>query len=278
MSTTEVGPVDAGRRTVHRGVPGTPVRRVPTRLRSGLIEVAVLGTVFLLYELGRHAVRARESLAFDDAELLIALQKNLLLPRETTVQGWFLGHDAWLTAANVFYVSVHFPATIAFLVWLWACRPRVYSWARTALVSTTMVALLLHVTFPLAPPRMMPGFVDTMAVYGPTAYGEGTETVANQFAAMPSLHAAWAFVVGLVMFQVVRHRARWLFLLHPALTVLVVVVTANHYWLDVVAAGFLVWLAVLAQSAWSPLRERCAPPEPLVDAPVSAIAGAPRHA
>jgi membrane-associated phospholipid phosphatase len=233
-------------------------RPVRARVWSGVVEVAVLGTVFLLYELGRHVVRAREALAFDDAELLLALQKNLLLPREQTVQGWFLDDPALLTAANTYYVGVHFPATIAFLVYLWVRRPAVYTWARTALVSTTMVALLLHVTFPLAPPRMMPGFVDTMAVYGPTAYGEGTESVTNQFAAMPSLHAAWAIVVGMVLFCAVRRPWRWLFLLHPVVTVLVVVVTANHYWLDVAAAGLLVWLAVLAQSAWKPLRSRCA--------------------
>lgn len=231
---------------------------VPGRLWLGVVEIAVLGAVFLLYELGRHAVRAREQLAFDDAELLIALQKNLLLPRETTVQGWLLGSETLIQAANVYYVSVHFPATIAFLVYLWARRPAVYGWARTALVSTTMVALLLHVTFPLAPPRMMPGFVDTMEVYGPTAYGEGTESVTNQFAAMPSLHAAWAIVVGMVLFCVVRRRWRWVFLLHPAITVFVVVATANHYWLDVVVAGLLVWCVVLAQRAWRPLRVRCA--------------------
>ena len=231
---------------------------VPGRLWSGLVEVLVLGAVFLLYELGRHAVRAREALAFDDAELLLALQKNLLLPRERTVQGWFLEHEGLLTAMNVFYVSVHFPATVAFLVYLWVRRPAVYGWARTALVSTTMVALLLHVTFPLAPPRMMPGFVDTMAVHGPTAYGAGTESVTNQFAAMPSLHAAWAIVVGAVLFTAVRRPWRWLFLLHPAVTCLVIVVTANHYWLDIAAAGLLVWLSVLAQSVWRPLRARCA--------------------
>jgi hypothetical protein len=230
---------------------------VPGRLWSGIREIAVLGTVFMLYELGRHAVRARESLAFDDAELLLALQKNLLLPRETTVQGWILGNESLITASNVFYVSVHFPVTVAFLVYLWIRRPGVYGWARTSLVSVTMVALALHVTFPLAPPRMMPGFVDTMAVYGPTAYGDGTASVTNQFAAMPSLHAAWAIVVGIVLFMTVRRRWRWLFLLHPIVTVFVVVATANHYWLDIIAAGFLVWLCVLAQSMWTPLRTRC---------------------
>jgi membrane-associated phospholipid phosphatase len=115
------------------------------------------------------------------------------------------------------------------------------------LVSVTMVALLLHVTFPLAPPRMLPGegFVDTMEVYGPSAYGAGTESVTNQYAAMPSLHAAWALFVGFALVAVLTRRWRWAALLHPVLTVLVVVATGNHYWLDVIAAAALVVLAML---------------------------------
>jgi membrane-associated phospholipid phosphatase len=83
-----------------------------------------------------------------------------------------------------------------------------------------------------------------MAVYGPSAYGEGTASVTNQYAAMPSLHAAWAMIIGLALVVSLASRWRWAALLHPALTVIVVVGTANHYWLDVLAAGALVALAL----------------------------------
>ena len=227
--------------------PSLLVRATP-RLLSAVREVVLLGSLFLLYEVGRHVVRQRAGLAFADADTVLSIQRTLMLPPETWVQGLMLDSEAVTRAANVFYVSVHFPATIAFLVWMWIRRPRAYTWARSILVSVTMVALLLHVTFPLAPPRMLPheGFVDTMAVYGPTAYGGGTESVANQFAAMPSLHAAWAIVIGVALVAVLRTPWRWLALAHPVLTVLVVVATANHYWLDVIAAGALVVLAMLA--------------------------------
>ena len=227
--------------------PSLLVRATP-RLLSAVREVALLGSLFLLYEVGRHVVRQRAGLAFADADTVLSLQRTLMLPPETWLQGLMLDSEAVTRAANVFYVSVHFPATIAFLVWMWIRRPREYAWARSILVSVTMVALLLHVTFPLAPPRMLPdeGFVDTMAVYGPSAYGGGTESVANQYAAMPSLHAAWAIVIGVALVAVLRTRWRWLALLHPVVTTLVVVGTANHYWLDVLAAGALVVLAMLA--------------------------------
>jgi hypothetical protein len=221
--------------------------RVTPRLLSAVREVLLLGSVFLLYEVGRHVVRHRSGLAFSDASTVLSVERTLPLPSEAWLQGLLLHSDSLTRAANTFYVSVHFPATIAFLVWMWLRRPQAYTWARSVLVSVTMVALLLHVTFPLAPPRMLPGegFVDTMAVYGPSAYGAGTESVTNQYAAMPSLHAAWAIFVGIALIAVLRTRWRWSAATHPVLTMLVVVATGNHYWLDVVAAGALVLLALL---------------------------------
>ena len=220
--------------------------RATPRLLSALREAALLGSVFLLYELGRHLVRNRASIALDDADSVVSLERALHLPSETVLQHLVLRSDSLVRAANIFYVSVHFPATIAFLVWMWLFRPLAYTWARSLLVSVTMVALVVHVAFPLAPPRMLSGqgFVDTMAVYGPSAYGQGTESVTNQYAAMPSLHAAWAAVVGLALVVSLASHWRWLTLLHPILTVAVVVATGNHYWVDVLAAGGLVLLAL----------------------------------
>jgi hypothetical protein len=221
--------------------------RVTPRLLSAAREIVLLSSVFVLYELGRHVVRDRAGLAFADASSVLSLERNLPFPGEAWLQHLLLQSEGLTKAANVFYVSVHFPATIAFLIWMWLCRPRAYTWVRSALVSVTLVALMLHVTFPLAPPRMLPGegFVDTMALYGPSAYGEGTESVTNQYAAMPSLHAAWAIFIGVALVAVLRSRWRWLAVLHPVLTVFVVVGTGNHYWLDVVAAGALIVLAML---------------------------------
>jgi hypothetical protein len=242
--------------------------RVTPRLLSAAREIALLTSVFVLYELGRHVVREREGLAFSDAEAVLSLQRTLPLPSEAWLQGLMLNSEALTRAANIFYVSVHFPATIAFLVWMWVCRPKAYTWARSVLVSVTMVALLLHVTFPLAPPRMLPheGFVDTMAVYGPSAYGEGTESVTNQFAAMPSLHVGWAVLVAVVCIQSGHSRRRWLWVLHPLITTLVVVVTANHYWLDGVVGAL-----VIVGALWflAPGREALDSPATVATAPIA---------
>jgi hypothetical protein len=221
--------------------------RTTPRAVAAVREVVLLGSLFALYELGRHVVRSRGGLAFTDADWVLETERLLRLPSEVTVQHALLHSGHLVHAANVFYVSVHFPATIAFLLWTWLARPAAYLWARSLLVTVTAVSLVLHVTFPLAPPRMMAGdgFIDTMAVFGPSAYGDGTQSVTNQYAAMPSLHAAWALVIAVVLVAELRSRWRWLAVLHPVITVAVIVGTANHYWLDVAAAGLLVLGALL---------------------------------
>ena len=97
---------------------------------------------------------------------------------------------------------------------------------------------------PLAPPRMLPslGFVDTMTVFGPSAYSGDAATVSNQFAAMPSLHVGWALLIAVVVIRTANSRWRWATIAHPVLTTLVVVVTANHYWIDAVVSALLLGL------------------------------------
>ena len=131
---------------------------------------------------------------------------------------------------------------IAFLVWGYLFRPRAeYRWARNLVIALTCSALVVHIVFPLAPPRMFPqwGFVDTMATFGPNAYAGTSGAMANQFAAMPSLHIGWAALIAYVIHRTGPRWLAWVATAHLAVTVLVVVVTANHYWLDGVVALLL---------------------------------------
>jgi hypothetical protein len=90
---------------------------------------------------------------------------------------------------------------------------------------------------------MLPGFIDTAAVHGQSVYGG---TAANELSAMPSVHVAWAVLVAWYTMRVGRGRWRYLGPAHAIVTVLVIVVTANHWWLDGVVA-----IAVLVASAWA---------------------------
>lgn len=212
-----------------------------------LREVALILVLFLAYKLGRLAVVGDVREATANAHDVWDAERWLHLPSEAWVQSVLLHSHELTRLANQFYALVHFPATVAFLVWMWVWRPAFYLGARRSLAAVTALALVIHISFPLAPPRLTPslGLVDTAATVGPAVYGNPqTDTLTNQFAAMPSLHIGWAILVAVALIRATRSRWRWLWLLHPTLTTLVVVATANHFWADGVAAGLLVVGAV----------------------------------
>lgn len=220
------------------------------RLRSArraVTELALVAVLFGVYKLGRALVADERSQAFLHAELVRRIEELLHLPSEAAVQA-AVHSEGLLRLANVYYTGVHFPLMAAFLVWGFARRPLAeYRWARDLLIIQTGAALVVHIVFPLAPPRMFPqwGFVDTMEVYGPSAYDGASGAMANQLAAMPSLHVGWAVLIAYV---VARTGPRWLAPIaaaHAVVTVAVVIVTANHWWIDGLVGVALLVLADL---------------------------------
>ena len=220
--------------------------RAPRRPRLWF-EILLIGVSYWLYSLVRNAVPEQRSVALRHADWVWSAEHHLGLAVEHGVNH-AVNSATWLIVGmNYYYATLHFVITIGVLVWLYVRHPERYGPARLVLFLTTWLALVGFWAFPLAPPRMLPGdgFVDTMAQFGPSAYGAGTESVTNQYAAMPSLHAAWAMFIGFSLVVVLNTKWRWLALLHPLATILVVVATGNHYWLDVLAAACLVLLALL---------------------------------
>ncbi|MFD5583037.1 phosphatase PAP2 family protein [Streptomyces sp. NPDC014776] len=215
-----------------------------------LRELLLVAGLFLVYKFGRQLATGHTGEAFRDAHHVWDLERTLHLPGEGGVQSLLLHGDTLVHVANTYYATVHFPVTAGFLIWLYLRRPAHYVWARRVLAVVTAAALVLHLTFPLAPPRMLAGtgLIDTARVYGPSVYGPPqADHLSNQFAAMPSLHFGWALMVAIGLIAATRSRRRWLWLAHPALTLLVIVGTANHYWLDALVATALlgVTLAVI---------------------------------
>ncbi|MFE2012998.1 phosphatase PAP2 family protein [Streptomyces sp. NPDC059491] len=229
-----------------------------------LRELLLVTALFLVYKFGRLFANGHEARAFRNADRVWDAERAIHLPGEGTIQQLLLHGEPLIRAANTYYAAVHFPATLAFLAWLYWRRPAHYVWSRRVLALVTGAALALHLLMPLAPPRMLAasGLVDTARVYGPSVYGATPETdsMANQFAAMPSLHFGWALMVAVGLIVATRSRWRSLWLLHPLLTLLVIVGTANHYWFDALAAAVLLGLALLAVRA--PGHRRTAPPPP----------------
>jgi hypothetical protein len=208
------------------------------RLRRLPVELALLLSMFMAYRLGRQITAHDTTDAFRNADEVWRIERWFHLPDETVVQQALLQSAHLAEAANAYYAFVHFPLTLACLVWLFLRHPAHYLWVRRSMVTLTAIALVVHVLYPLAPPRMLPGFVDTGQLFGPNVYGDSAaNSVANQFAAMPSLHVGWALLVAIAMVSASSSRWRYLWFAHPVITVLVVVATANHYWLDGLVAG-----------------------------------------
>ncbi|MGM7443051.1 phosphatase PAP2 family protein [Streptomyces tunisiensis] len=223
--------------------PGPRTRDRPPLLR----EMLLVAGLFLMYKLGRQLTAGHTAEAYRNGREVWDLERALRLPGEGAVQSSLLHGDTLVQLANTYYAGVHFPATAAFLVWLYLRRPGHYVWARRALAAVTAAALVLHLTYPLAPPRLLPatGLVDTARLYGPSVYGPpDADQLSNQFAAMPSLHFGWALMVAIGLIAVTRTGWRWLWLLHPLVTLLVIVGTANHFWLDALTAAALLGLAL----------------------------------
>jgi PAP2 superfamily len=220
-------------------------------------EAAILLALFALWQLaGSYSLIGPDG-ALARAQWIWHAERVVHMPSETEIQRAFLGHPLLVQALNLYYASLHFVVLISCLVWVYARHRRHYPQVRITLVLFTAGALLIQF-LPVAPPRMLPGdgMVDTAARYGQSVYGSVAGFNADQLSAMPSVHIGWALLVALVVVQVSRSRWRWLALGYPALTLLAVVVTANHFWLDGVAAALLLALALLLQRAGRAVRQR----------------------
>ncbi|GAA0657525.1 phosphatase PAP2 family protein [Kitasatospora atroaurantiaca] len=221
-----------------------------------LREAGTLLALFALWQLVGHLSLVSPDHALDRADWIHRTELRLGFPDEAAWQRAVTPH-AWLIAAsNYYYATMHFAVMIALLVWVFARHRERYSWVRTTVVLTTAACLTIQF-IPVAPPRMLPGngFVDVAAEYGQSVYGGAVGgVVADQLSAMPSVHVAWCVIVAVAVVKVARGPWRWLVVLHPLLTVFVVVVTANHFWADGLVAVALLLIAYLVQHAFSGWR------------------------
>lgn len=213
-------------------------------------EVILIVVLDQVYEHLRDLVPLREHEAFDRGWGILHLEQHLGLDIEKPLNDFVMNHHWLAQAANYGYAIFAIPV-VGVLVWLFVWHRRVYKTARSVLGFTTVLGLIGFWLFPTAPPRLLDGagFVDT-TVYFHTIGSWGSRTVSehsNLFAAMPSLHCAWALWVGLSLFFVARHPVlRAIGVLYPLWTLFLVMATANHYVLDAVAGYFCVAVSVLA--------------------------------
>ncbi|MEU6977054.1 phosphatase PAP2 family protein [Streptomyces sp. NPDC046371] len=209
-------------------------------------EIALIAISYWTYSLIRNAVPEQKAQALKNADWIWQAEHSLGLAFEHTVNQ-AVNSVTWLIVSmNYYYATLHFVVTIGVLVWLYRWQPGRYAAFRTVLFATTGVALVGYYLYPLAPPRLMNGqnFVDTVLVHhtwGSMASGN-LKHMSNQYAAMPSMHIGWSLWCGVTIFLLAKAPwARILGLLYPTATLVVIVATANHFWMD--AVGGMVCLA-----------------------------------
>ncbi|MCX3062803.1 phosphatase PAP2 family protein [Streptomyces beihaiensis] len=247
--------------------------RMPRRPRLWF-EILLIAVSYWTYSLIRNAVPEQRAKALRNADWVWSVEHHLGIAVEQSVNH-AVNSVTWLVVGmNYYYATLHFIMTLGVLVWLFRCHPGRYAAARLVLFMTTVVALVGYYLTPLAPPRLMSDghFIDTVAVHhtwGSMASGN-LKHMSNQYAAMPSMHIGWSLWCGLTIFALASVPwVRVLGLLYPALTLVVIVSTANHFWLDAVggvlclAFGFFVarlWYGALPYQLPKLVPPRLLPP------------------
>jgi PAP2 superfamily len=214
-------------------------------VRSFAREFAIVMALLGLWQYVGRFVRIHSLGAMHRALEVQSLQNWLHLPDQLALQQFFLPFSWLIRGMNVYYAFAHLNGMAAFLIWVWWRRRGSFHTVRNTVVGSTLICLLVQ-AIPVAPPRLLTGggYVDTGLAYGQSVYGQYATGLASQLTAMPSVHVEWAFIVAWYVATLGRGPLRWLGCVHLVTTVMVVVVTANHWWLDG-AVAILITLAVL---------------------------------
>ena len=224
-------------------------RRRPLPVRFAM-EFGLLGALLALYLFLRFSMKGSIGDAVGNAHRVVQVERAFGVFSESNVQSLALHSHDVILFLNSYYLLAHFTITALFFAWMLIRKPDAYPTVRRILILMTAIGLAIHAAYPLAPPRMLPdlGFIDTGRLFGPSPYGDTSKGLANQFAAMPSLHFGWALLVAWGANRYSRSRWRRLLVVHPLLTLAAIIVTANHYWLDA-AVALCIFLTALRVDA-----------------------------
>ncbi len=240
--------------------PGHPVERQGRSAVAGLPrEIVLVALAMFLYFGIRNFTVGSPQTAFANADRLIRLERYLGIDWEKGLQAPIVPHDTLVTLANWVYIFGHWPVILGVGAALYLCRPRQYYLLRNAMFASGLIGFLFFALFPVAPPRLLDfGLVDTVTERSDAYRALQPPGLTNQYAAFPSLHAGWNLLVAIAVVMAVTSLAlRAVALALPVAMALAVVVTANHYVIDV-AGGVVVVLIGLAISIFLQRRQDAA--------------------
>ena len=225
-------------------------RWLPNGWLDALRQLALFAGAYYVYRIVRGMVDGRASAAFENARDIISAERSMGMFFEEDFQEWALSDARWLVdGANWMYVNSHFVVTVTFLIWLYLARNYAYYFVRNMFMVAMGLALVGYVVYPTAPPRFMPewGFEDTVTGWVGLQAANNANALYNPFAAVPSMHVAFALMIAIPAILVVRNnfiRAAWA--TYPFIVTVTVVVTGNHWWIDAALGALVAAVAAIA--------------------------------
>lgn len=223
----------------------------------------MIAWLLFLYDAINDLAPLRLSTALGNARGILHVERVLHMDPELTLDHWLTAHHTLAQILANYYDNAHFVITLGLLGYLWWKRADIYRPLRNVLVLVNVLGFVVFWLFPVAPPRMLDGFVDVVAKTG--AFGSwhtgSLASQANQVAAMPSLHMAWAGWCTIALWRISERRwLRALAVAYPCMTALAVLATGNHFVLDIVAGLLVLAISVLLVGSPERLAGRISPP------------------
>jgi len=217
------------------------LRWLPKGGSDALLQLSLFVMADILYETVRGVAESNAAVAFSNARTIVELERSTGLFFEQGFQAWAMGQRALIDFANFMYVNSHFVLTTTVLVWLYLRHNERFYFVRNMFMTAMGLALVGYILMPTAPPRFFPelGFVDTIAYYVNVSHDSGLVAIFfNPYAAVPSMHVAFALLISVPTMLIVRNRvAKVLWALYPLMVTFVVVVTGNHWVFDAIAGA-----------------------------------------
>ncbi len=225
---------------------GAPSTGRTRGLRRAATQLALIAAAALAYFGVRGLTEGSKSTAIANADRVLDVEGVFGIDVEASLQGHILDHHSIVTAANWVYIWGHWPVIVVTLIWLYRQHRDSYTLLRNAMFISGAIGLAIFISFPVAPPRLMPtGFVDTVTELSNSYRVLQPPSLINKYAAVPSLHVGWNLLVGILIFRTTRSRVFKLFALAgPAFMASAVVLTANHYIIDAVAGSLVSMLGL----------------------------------
>jgi len=236
--------------------PRSLITAIGTRLPRGWgdlgRQLAIFAALDLAYELSRTLAVGDRSTALRHAHSIVNTERSLGLFHELDLQQWALhAPSIVMSVANWTYFNCQFTLTFGFVLFVYLRRHEYYTRLRNLIATINLIGLAGYIFYPAAPPRMLTdlGFVDSLNQTGVNHHSGLIAMLANPYAAMPSLHTAYAITIGATGFAMTRSRLRFAWVGYPALVVFSIVVTANHFFLDAIAGAGVAATAFLLVSS-----------------------------